>query len=133
MKKTLMFLGVVMAALFLSVNCFAQEQTDEENTDAVVGEIDYENTPINKLGRGAINTATFWTEIPAKVAEKSAETDPLLGLTLGTVEGAVTAVVRGATGLFDMFTCFMPPYDKPVMKPEYAYKNADDQIKEYLW
>jgi len=30
-------------------------------------------------------------------------------------------------------TFFAPPYDKPLMEPEYAMKEADDNIKDYLW
>ncbi|MDD4953429.1 MAG: exosortase system-associated protein, TIGR04073 family [Candidatus Omnitrophica bacterium] len=99
----------------------------------VADDIAYENSPINKLGRGTINTATCWAEVPARVFEVSNRHDPLTGFTLGTVEGVFTGIFRGLTGIFDAVTFIIPPYDEPIMQPEYALTRADREIKEYLW
>jgi putative exosortase-associated protein (TIGR04073 family) len=92
-----------------------------------------EDSPVNKLGRGVINTATCWTEIPTGFVKYSEKKDPFYGATFGVVEGTLIGVVRALTGIFDTVTFFVPPYNKPVMKPEYAYTLADDKIKEYFW
>jgi putative exosortase-associated protein (TIGR04073 family) len=95
--------------------------------------IQYDKTPINKLGRGLINTGTFWAEVPAQAFKVTNERDPLMGATLGVAEGLFTGLLRGLSGIYDTLTFILPPYDKPMMKPDYALKNADDRIKEYLW
>jgi putative exosortase-associated protein (TIGR04073 family) len=96
-------------------------------------EIPYKTKPINKLERGVINLATFWLEIPAEVAKVTKEQDPAAGVTIGVVNGVVTSVVRGATAIFDTTTFFVPSYTKPAMKPEYAWKAADDKIRALFW
>jgi len=96
-------------------------------------EIPYSTGPIHKLSRGVINMATFWLEIPAEVAKVTKEQDPAAGATIGLVDGTLTGVVRGATAIFDTATFFVPSYTKPAMKPEYAWKAADDRIRALLW
>lgn len=96
-------------------------------------DFDYTKSPANKLGRGLVNTATCWTEIPGEMARISNKTDPLVGGTVGLLQGTFLALVRGVTGLYDTLTFVIPPYDKPVMEPEYGIKKADKEFKEYLW
>jgi len=141
MKKILVILCMFLT-MFSLVNYAAadgeyepypQEESEEDLYGSDAEDIRYEKTPVNKLGRGVINTATCWAEIPAQMAKVSKEHDPALGCTLGVVEGAISGIVRGATGIFDALTFFIPPYDKPIMKPEYSLTNADNKIKEYLW
>jgi putative exosortase-associated protein (TIGR04073 family) len=95
--------------------------------------ISYDNTPVRKLTRGITNTAFCWAEIPADVAKTAKQTDPIIGVTYGTVKGVFTGVTRGLLGIVDTLTFFIPPYDKPLMKPEYAYTRADEKTKDYLW
>ena len=96
-------------------------------------EIPYSKTPINKLERGVINMATFWLELPAEVAKVTKEQDPAAGATVGVVNGVFTSAVRGATAIYDTATFFVPSYTKPAMKPEYAWKAADDKIRALFW
>ena len=96
-------------------------------------EIPYSKAPINKLERGVINMATFWLELPAEVAKVSDEQDPAAGATVGVVNGVITSAIRGVTAIYDTATFALPSYTKPVMKPEYAWKAADDKIRAYLW
>lgn len=136
MKHILLISIAVIFALTMAINVNAQDnKADTEDSDAsiAVSEIQYDNSPMNKLGRGAVNTATCWAEIPAQVCRVSKDKDPFLGATLGLLEGGVTTIIRGVTGIIDFVTFFAPPYDKPLMEPEYALKSADDEFKEYLW
>lgn len=136
MKKILVI--VCSLALVMSFATFAQALEAEQDTiyaDNAIDseEISYDNTPINKFGRGFINILTCWAEVPAQVVKVSKQHDPLVGISLGAVEGTVTAALRCVTGAYDAVTFFAPPYDKPLMKPEYALKAADDNQREYLW
>jgi putative exosortase-associated protein (TIGR04073 family) len=96
-------------------------------------DINYQNTPVNKFGRGVVNTATCWAEIPGEFFRVSNQSDPSIGLTLGVMQGTINAILRGAVGIFDTLTFFIPPYNKPEMKPEYALQSADKSFREYLW
>ncbi|MDD2689194.1 MAG: exosortase system-associated protein, TIGR04073 family [Candidatus Omnitrophica bacterium] len=136
MKKQLYILCSVILALSLLTPADAQEvQTEVTDYGYSIdnNNINYENSPVNKLGRGLINTATCWAEVPASVARVSEQTDPFVGTTLGAVEGVFTGILRGITGLFEAVTFVIPPYNKPIMEPEYALKSADDNLREYLW
>lgn len=128
---------ICMLVLALSVgSVFAQEYQAEEEISlrtVNVDKIDYDDSPINKLGRGAINTATCWAEIPAQAIRVSQEKGPLVGFTLGAAEGVVTALARGATGIFEAVTFPMASYDEPVLEPEYAFQSFDEAFQEYLW
>lgn len=96
-------------------------------------EIPYAGSPVNKLERGIINMATFWMELPAEVAKVSNEQDPAAGVTIGVVNGTITSAMRALAGVYDTITFPVPSYTKPAMKPEYAWKAADDKIRALLW
>ena len=91
----------------------------------------YDKTALNKLGRGAINTLTCLGEVPASIYEVSAEKGEFLGCTLGLGRGILNTVVRGVTGIFDIVTFIIPPYNKPLMKPEYAFQSFDQSFQKY--
>ena len=143
MKKIILVICALISVMPLALNAYAQADDGEAEyvyfgdikrlpvVDA--DKIPYGTKAINKLDRGVINSATFWLEIPAEVAKVSKEQNPLMGVTVGVVHGAITSVVRAGTALFDTLTFFAPPYDKPIMKPEYALNRADEKIKDYLW
>jgi len=137
MAKFITILILIFAfSLALTVNAFAEEPNKQAvNSSPVIqaDEINYQDSPANKLGRGIGNTATCWAEIPQGMIDVSQKSDPFLGATLGFFQGTFTALVRGATGLYDTITFAIPPYDKPLMQPEYALQNADGKFKQYLW
>jgi putative exosortase-associated protein (TIGR04073 family) len=137
---------VVLILLFvLSLFCGTSAQADYEGDEYIdfgevkrlevidLNKIPYGQKPINKLDRGLINLTTFWMELPGEMAKVSNEQNPLLGVTVGTVQGLFASVVRAGSGLFDTVTFFVPPYDKPIVKPEYAYNRADEEMRELFW
>lgn len=133
MKRKVILFACIMVLVFCA---FVISYAEDEQGSGYAYEPDkvtYDNTPMSKLNRGVVNVATFWAEIPADVAKVSKEKDPLAGCTLGVAQGTFNAIVRGFTGVFDAVTFFAPPYNKPMMKPEYAVNRADDNIREYLW
>ena len=92
----------------------------------------YEGTPVEKMGDGVMNVATSWADVPAKIAEVSERDNLFLGVTLGFGEGIVEGLARGASGVADTATFGMPPYDKPLMRPEYKVENTDKPFKVNL-
>lgn len=95
----------------------------------------YKKSPLNKLGRGAINLVTCWAEVPAQFFKVSAATpddNTVAGALVGFPQGALIGLVRGATAIYDICTFPIPPYDKPVMKPEYAIQHADAETDNYM-
>ena len=143
MKKNMIFIFILLSVISLFVN--TDVQADYEGDDYIdfgeirrfpvvdLDKIPYGQKAINKLDRGIVNGATFWLEIPAEVAKVSNEKDPLLGVTVGAVHGLVASVVRAGSAVFDTVTFFVPPYDKPIVKPEYAYNRADREMQELFW
>ncbi len=139
MKMVILVLCVMVLMLGIVSVSYCEEEAD--GYTVIKGpayqvdrdQIPYKTEPINKLERGIINIATFWLEIPAEVAKISKEQDPAAGMTVGLVDGTVTSVVRGFTGIYDASTFMMPSYSKPAMKPEYAWKAADDKLRALFW
>jgi putative exosortase-associated protein (TIGR04073 family) len=136
-KLAAVCISVLIFSVLAYVPCvYADSDMDQSGctSEAINSEaMGYEQTPVNKLSRGVINTATCWAEIPADVARVSKATNPIVGVTYGAVQGLFTGVVRGLLGVVDVATFFIPPYDKPLMEPEYAYERADKNMKDYLW
>ncbi len=140
MKNLILVLGVLVFA-FVGLTagyCYDSDSSYEYTFTSPPVEIDrddisYSDTPVNKLERGVITMATFWMEIPAEVAKVSNEEDPAAGLTVGVVNGVITSAMRGIAGIYDTVTFPIPSYTKPVMKPDYPWKAADEKIKAWLW
>lgn len=123
MKRALFIFCAFALVLALNTGVLAEEakKTDANSCPAVdTQDMRYSKSPINKLGRGVINTATCWLEVPAEIGRVGAVKGPFVGYTLGLVEGLFTTMLRGATGMLDAVTFIIPPYDKPLMQPEYA-------------
>ena len=76
----------------------------------------------DKLGRGLINGATGWCEYPKQIVETSKEENVAVGITWGQVKGVAYAIARHGLGAFDTATFYLPPYDKPVLEPEYVFE-----------
>ncbi|MDD4899365.1 MAG: exosortase system-associated protein, TIGR04073 family [Candidatus Omnitrophica bacterium] len=92
--------------------------------DGVNAEADtYTDTPIDKMSDGVLNTTTAWTDIPKRVSTVSQESNIVAGVVVGFSEGLVNGMARGASGVIDIATCGVPPYDEPLMKPEYKVKK----------
>jgi putative exosortase-associated protein (TIGR04073 family) len=154
MRKTLVLVLVVSTVLFLGINVWAQTepispltnlgtyqarslQPDKDttmlnsaylksiNSDANV----YDDSPASKMGMGMINAATSWTELPRQVAKVSEEDNALAGWTLGFGAGLVSGLARGVSGALDMATCGLPPYDQPLMEPEYKVNQPNKGFK----
>jgi putative exosortase-associated protein (TIGR04073 family) len=134
MKKALLIVCIGVITLSMAIKSYAQETSEPSSDNSALIDADkipYERTPLNKLGRGLINTVTCLVEVPAEAYKVSDEKDPLVGCTLGVAEGFVTALLRGLTGLYDTVTFVIPPYNKPIMQPEYALDSAFDKFRQH--
>jgi len=95
-------------ALVFAAPCFAQGDVIEK-----MG---------RKLGRGIVNMATGWIEIPKTIYDVSVETNPFTGVTYGALKGAGMTVVRTGAGVYDVVTFLFPaPADyMPIFDPEFV-------------
>ncbi|MDD5595468.1 MAG: exosortase system-associated protein, TIGR04073 family [Candidatus Omnitrophica bacterium] len=87
----------------------------------------YTDTPLDKMSDGVLNTTTAWTDIPRQVSRVSQEENIFSGMIVGFSEGLFTGLARGASGVIDIATCSVPPYNEPLMKPEYKVKKPQQE------
>lgn len=100
-------------------------QTDAYQIDA--------DSPASKGGIGAMNTLTAWADIPTEMQKVGEEqNDVFAACTLGLVQGVVYSIQRGTAGVYDMATFGLPPYDEPMMEPEYKVEKPQDGFKVSL-
>lgn len=79
-----------------------------------------------KLGRGIVNIATGWVELPKNIYDTSVETNnPLMGITYGTLKGVGMTVVRTGAGAFDVVTFLFPVPEnyQPILEPEFVFEE----------
>ena len=85
----------------------------------------YAQDPAKKLGRGIANILTGWVEIPKNVYNTSIESNPLVGLTVGTAKGIGMSIVRTGAGVYELITFPFPlPEDyMPILEPEFVFQT----------
>lgn len=81
----------------------------------------------NKLGDGVLNVATCWTDAPKQADKVTQDKGALEGYTVGLGEGVVKGIVRVVAGAYDTATFMLPPYDEPMMKPEYSVNQPNKE------
>jgi len=81
----------------------------------------YADNALHKLGRGIVNAGSGWLEVPKTMYEESKESNPLIGLTYGTVKGSVKCAGRTGIGAFEAGTFLVPEYDETMLEPEYVF------------
>lgn len=121
MKKICLWV-CVLACAFSSEIAYAQDKINTAPAPSSITQDNEqeENSAMNKLERGAINVATCWMEVPDGVAKGNKEEEPVKGTILGIIGGACATALRAVTGVLDVVTFWLPPYNKPLMQPEYA-------------
>lgn len=131
MKAIIFVVYILLFGFLMATNIFGQ---DSASTTAPVRapslldakDITFERLPFNKLARGATNTLFFWLEVPAGVHQTAKEeNNEFIGFSLGLIKGVFTGFLRGVTGIFDLVTFIIPPYDRPLMEPEYVFSRFD--------
>ena len=123
-KKPITFiLAVALLAVFAGPSLVAVAQSYDPDR-MIIPPTGFEKR-VTKLGRGLSNVLFGWAEIPMTFDRKLKEGKPLQYL-LGVVPvvGTTRAVMRTATGVFEMVT--FPYSDKevnfePLLEPEYLF------------
>ncbi len=78
---------------------------------------------LTKLSRGVVNTATGVLEIPLQTMDNDIKGNALVGVAGGFASGVAGAVTRTLSGLWDVVTFPLPPYDRPMVKPETLFER----------
>ncbi|OGX45820.1 MAG: hypothetical protein A3G38_00375 [Omnitrophica WOR_2 bacterium RIFCSPLOWO2_12_FULL_51_8] len=132
MRKKFIICFLIIFAFIFTFRLYAAEQGEKGEEEVIYSpkavdaqKFTLQKTPVNKLVRGFVNMTLCWAELFAQPIKVSKERNPGVGLTLGLVEGVFLSALRAATGLFDTVTCLIPPYDRPLMKPEYAFESPE--------
>jgi len=76
---------------------------------------------LTKLGRGLANGVTGIVEVPKQIYLVSKEREPITGITYGTAKGICLGLMRTGAGVYDTLTFPIPPYNKPLMDPEFVF------------
>jgi putative exosortase-associated protein (TIGR04073 family) len=111
--KTTFMILLVLCIAAVALPAFAQEGSVIEKMG-------------KKLGRGIVNVATGWVELPMNIYDTSVETNnPLMGMTYGTLKGIGMTVVRTGAGAYDVVTFLFPvPQDyEPILQPEFVFEE----------
>ncbi len=104
----------VTAVIMIMLLCFAAGAYAQEEG---------EHNAITKLGQGVINGTTFWLEFPKQIYNTTKEDDILVGLTYGLVKGVAYSVLRLASGVYDITTMPIPPYDRVLLEPKFVFEG----------
>jgi putative exosortase-associated protein (TIGR04073 family) len=114
MFKRTVALTIVLVVSFSLVNAYAEEK---------------EKNALTKLTRGLTNTLTGSVEIPKQIYLVSKEREPITGVTYGTAKGICYGLLRTGAGVYDTLSFPVPPYDKPVLEPEFVFEGWEAQQK----
>jgi len=88
----------------------------------------YAENALVKLGRGLINTATGWLEIPQKIYTTSKNENVFVGATVGTAKGVGWSIIRTAAGIYEVVTFAFPipkSYES-VIDPSYIFGSKSE-------
>lgn len=72
----------------------------------------------HKLEKGFIGLVTAPIEVPKHIYRASKESNPLIGLTIGTFKGAISFVTKALSGVFNIVTCPFGPVMEAEVFPE---------------
>lgn len=113
LKRTVVMLMVTMMVLSVA-NVYAEEKIQDKNA-------------LTKLGRGLANLVTGAVEIPKQMYLVSKEREPISGITYGTAKGICYGLLRTGAGVYDTLAFAIPPYDKPILEPEFVFEGWEAQ------
>ena len=74
--------------------------------------------PNEKMSRGVKNALFGWTEIPKTIISTTKESNPIIGITIGTLKGIAKAFPRTVSGIADVVTFPVGDYKKPLINPD---------------
>ena len=110
-KLTAVFMSMTLATLF-AFSIVSAALAYEENDSAM-----------SKFERGSINATTGWMEIGVQTSEGYQSAHPVTGTLFGGFTGIFKGLQRMGTGLVDIITFPLPPYDRSPAEPETLFGN----------
>ena len=102
----------LMVLLPLLLFSFAPSALAAENYGINVGE---------KLGRGLVNVATGWIEIPKNVVNTTRDSSVGIGVTWGLIKGIGNTIGRTLVGAGELATFFIPTH--ALVHPTYVFED----------
>lgn len=108
-----LLLIAVFSLLLFSFVTPAQAQTEDS----------YAVNAAQKLGRGLINVATGWVEIPKNIINTTRDSNVGIGLTWGLVKGIGNTLGRTLVGAGELATFFIPFPETELIQPTYVFEN----------
>jgi putative exosortase-associated protein (TIGR04073 family) len=102
----------LMALLPFLLFGFASLALAGENYGVDIGE---------KLGRGLVNVATGWVEIPKNIVNTSQDSSVGIGVTWGLVKGIANTIGRTLVGAGELATFFIPTPE--LVHPPYVFED----------
>ena len=81
------------------------------------------DTAMSKFERGTINATTGWMEVGVQTSEGYQSAHPVTGTLFGVFTGIFKGLQRMGTGLVDIITFPLPPYDRSPAEPETLFGN----------
>ncbi|MFH1856317.1 MAG: exosortase system-associated protein, TIGR04073 family [Candidatus Omnitrophota bacterium] len=88
----------------------------------------YAENALTKLGRGIVNTATGWLEVPKRIYNTAKDENVMVGITVGTAKGIGWGVTRTAVGIYEVvtFPFPIPTGYKQIIDPEYVFTSETE-------
>lgn len=134
MKAVIFVVCVLLLHFLLTTNAFGEDSKQETTAPPPPSysaplidrnESGFKKMPLNKFTRGIVNISFFWLEVPIEMNKTAKEQNQFVGGTLGLAKGFFAGFLRIATGVVDIATFIIPPYDRPLMEPEYVFSTPD--------
>ena len=108
-RATIIFLFLMIVLVVQTTPVYSEGTTDKS---------------VRKLGRGLVNVATGWLELPMQISAGMSESGGPEGFFFGLGKGVVWTVLREGAGVYDTATFLFPvPSDYgPLMQPPTVFK-----------
>lgn len=84
--------------------------------------------PFTKLGRGLINLATGWVELPIRIAEGLEDEQGFWQPIAGFADGIGKAFQRTLYGAWDTLSFPFPPYNRPLLDPDVLTRDKNHPL-----
>ena len=110
-KLTAVFISMTLATV-LAFSMVSAALAYEESDSAM-----------SKFERGSINATTGWMEVGVQTSEGYQSAHPVTGTLFGFGKGIFKGLQRMGTGLVDIVTFPLPPYDSRPAEPETLFGN----------
>ncbi|MBU0683102.1 MAG: exosortase system-associated protein, TIGR04073 family [Candidatus Omnitrophota bacterium] len=117
MKRCVVFFVAIISTVFFIVPVIFAQKADMDKSPCC----DQEKNPSSwqgKTGKALQNSVLSWTEIPKKIMEVTARTDPARGFLIGMFQGTCKAFERVVSGVAELATFPIGRYETSDVFPD---------------